>query len=803
MCIMNVSAAASNPQKRDSGWRFLCFFVFLLFCGSLKAQQEATPADIANPLINTAECRFDFFASATVPFGMVMLSPDTKHGDLWKSGYQWGNEHILNFSHVHNAQTAGIPVMPVTGVCRGHLGLEASKSRFRHEGEIVKPGYHKVHLDDYGITVELTATCRVGMHRYTFVEAQDEAYLQFDLGAALGPTKMDYAYVRQTAPNEIEGYSVQSPTFRRKKQAVVYFVAQVDKPFDGFGGWQIPDDGLEGRSVEPENGIIRGKGCGAYLKYNQPVAGETRLLKVALSYVSMQNARMNLLAELPHWDFDRVRDDARAAWNEYLERFRVEGGTQAQQVKFYTDLMHTASGRHITHDVDGSYTDCTGMLPVIRQLPLSDGKPAYAFLDSDGLWGSQWNLNILWSLVYPEYGNWMAETFLEYYRNAGTMARCSWGGNYSYVMVGDQTTPLLAALMSTGRARFDEEQAYVAARKNAFPGGIRDRAGYEAGDNPAGGGIDLYIEKGYIPVEINDRGAGFHRGGTAMTLEYAYQDWCLAQMAKRLGKNADAAIFQRRAENWRNVFDTVSGWARPRTMQGEWFKPFTPITYNTSFNAVGFIEGNSATYTFYVPQNIEGLIKAMGGGEKFTSKLTRSFEIAKPLRFIMPHGQHGKGWVDYENQPSCAMAHLFSHAGMPWLTQYWVRQVKELTFGGIDPQRGYNGDEDQGQMGALGVLMAAGLFDLQGCAGENPMLEITSPIFDRMTITFPSPNKSNKMNTFEIKVKRKNADDIYIQQAKLNGQAQQSFRFPVSDFLNGGTLEVELGAKPNKKWGKK
>jgi predicted alpha-1,2-mannosidase len=728
-----------------------------------------------------------------------MLSPDTKHGDLWRAGYQWDDRHILNFSHVHNAQTAGIPVMPTVGVCKGNLGLAANKSRFSHNKEVVKLGYHKVYLEDSGVTAELTATCRVGLHRYTFPEAQ-EAHLLFDLGATLGPTKMDYAYVRQTAPNEIEGYSIQSPTQRRKKPAIVYFVAQVNKPFDSFAGWQIIKPGQAGVFVKPENGIVQGKGSGAYLSYRRPKAGETLLLKVALSYVSMHNARLNMSAELPHWDFDRVVTEARQAWNKYLGRVRIEGGTRAQQVKLYTDLMHTA-GKHIAHDIDGSYTDCTGPLPVVRQLPMTAGKPDYAFLDADGLWGTHWNLNILWSLVYPEYGNWMAETFLEYYRNAGMMSRCSWGGNYSYVMVGDHAVPLLAALHSTGRAQFNTELAYTAARKNAFPGGIRDRAGYEAGPNPAGGGIDWYIQYGYVPVEIRNRGNGGHRGGTAMTLEYAYQDWCIAQMAKKLDKQKDVALFSKRAEYWRNVFDPVSGWARPRLKQGKWLEPFSPVAAGHNFNTVGFIEGNAATYTFYVPQNIRGLIDAIGGNDKFTDKLNASFEKALPDRFITPHGKHAKGWVDYENQPSCAMAHLFSHAGKPWLTQYWVRKVKDLTFGGTDPHSGYNGDEDQGQMGALGVLMAVGLFDVRGCVGEKPMLEITAPLFDRIVFSFPAPEDKNKTNTFEITVKKKNAGDIYIQSVKLNGSVHQSFQFPVSDFLKGGKLEIELGAKPNKKWG--
>jgi len=782
--------------------RILLLLLLLVGCSTEQSVDtgKKSPADLVNPLIDSHKSRFDYFISAAIPYGMVCLSPDTRHGDLWNSGYMYNEKYILNFSHIHNAQTAGIPVMPVTGPCRGNMGFEANKSRFSHEKEVVKPGYHKVYLEDFGITAELTATCRVGMHRYSFPDT-DEANILFDLGAHLGPTDMSYSFARQTGINEIEGYSIMAPTFRRKKPFIVHFVAQFSKPFNDFAGWKI--QGIEKTSaiIRPENGIVCGEGSGVNVSYKKLKEDEQILVKVALSHVSAQNARLNLETELPHWDFDKVVGDATDSWNEYLGRVEVEGGTKEQQVKLYTDLMHTASKR-ICSDVDGSYADWTGPEPVIRQVTLDkSGKPVRPFLDGDGLWGSQWNLNIIWSLLYPEYGNWMAETFLDYYRNAGTVSRCSWGGNYSYVMVGDHSVPLLAALISTGRADFDPRLAYAGARKNAFPGGIRDRAGYEASTNPSGGGIDWYVSLGYVPVEIAGRGDGFHRGGTSMTLEYAYQDWCISAMAELLGKDEDATLFLKRSENWRNVFDPVAGWARPRHESGEWMEPFSPISIEGKFNSQGFIEGNSATYSFYVPQNVKGLITEMGGNELFINKLDSNFIKATPYRFITPHGEHGTGWVDYENQPSCEMAHLFSYAGAPWLTQYWVHQVKEKSFGGTDPLSGYNGDEDQGQLGALGVLMAIGLFDVQGCVGAAPDLEITSPLFDKTVLRFPSLDNKAKTTTFVITAQRKNADDIYIQNVKLNGKQWDRFTFPVSEFFKGGKLEIELGPDPNKKWG--
>ena len=250
-----------------------------------------------------------------------------------------------------------------------------------------------------------------------------------------------------------------------------------------------------------------------------------------------------------------------------------------------------------------------------------------------------------------------------------------------------------------------------------------------------------------------------------------------------------------------NVFDPVAGWARPRHQSGEWMEPFYPVSTGERTSATpGFIEGNAAIYTFYVPQNIRGLTEVLGGEKAFSKKLESNFEKARPFKFFSP--QYSTSWVDYQNQPSCHLAHLFSYAGEPRKTQYWVRQVKELTFGGTGPYSEYNGDDDQGMMGALGVLMAIGLFDVQGCVGEAPGLEITSPLFDKTVIEFPSVGEQGKTTTFEIIVKRRNAEeDIYIQRATLNGQPWKSFKLPVAAFFAGGTLQIELGQKPNKKWG--
>jgi len=751
------------------------------------------PADLANPLVATEKPRFDFFAAASLPYGMVALSPDTHHGDLWNAGYRYNDEYILNFSHVHNAQTAGIPVMPIVGTCKALQGLEVSKSKFSHEGEIAKPGYHKIMLGDYGITAELTASQRVGFHRYTFPAAK-EAHIIMDLTASLGPVNMLHGYAKKVSSTEIEGYSVNAPTSRRKKKCTVYFFARFSKPFNKINFWKA-DDKSTGK-ILVNGDVTDDRQAGVYASYNNLEEGTQIMVQVGISFVSMENAKMNLDKEMPNWDFDQAVAKAKKAWNDYLSRIEVTGGTQKQQIKFYTDLMHTAIGRRIADDVNGAYTDNNGPNPVTRYVPVHKGVPAYHFMDTDGLWGTHWNLNILWSMIYPEYGNDIASTFMAYYENMGILGRTSWGGQECYVMVGDQTVPLLSALIQTGRATFDKEMAYQGAYKNAFPGGIKDRAGYESGSSPAGGGIDWYVKYGYVPIEIKDRGTGGHRGGAAMTLEYAYQDWCLANIAFNLDKKKAGELFLKRAGNWKNIFDTSIGYVRPKDTLGNWLTPFEPVSAKGTFAAPGFIESNSAIYSYYVPQDVNGLIKEMGGNNAFIKRLDTSFEKAARFDFAAEHGKHGGAIVDYDNQPSCELAHLFNYAGAPWKTQYWVRQVKEVAFGDITPSGGYKGDEDEGQMSALSTLMSVGLFDVQGLADANPTLDITSPIFDK--ITFHLPGKK----TFVIQTTSPaGKDNTYIQSVLLNGKSWNNFQFPFSVFANGGSMKIVLGPTANKAWG--
>ncbi len=761
----------------------LCFILVSLSCC---AQPGPRPVDYVDPLIDSHKSRWIYFSSACRPFGMVNLSPDTWVKGTWNSGYMYDSLHVRCFSHIHAWQMAGIPVMPTSGQFRGHLGMEANKSSFSHENETVTPGYHQVYLEDYDINAELTSSLRVGFHRYTFPKGEDN-YILFDVGAFLahGPTKT--AKIFQVNDKEIAGYSLIGRTRRRPKDTYVYFVARFDRPVERFAGWKNGEI-LEGDSIQGEN-------IGGYVQFNTE-ADDPVLVKVGISYTGIDQARMNLESEIPHWDFDRVREESVDEWNEWLSRIEVEGGTEKQRVKFYTDLWHALLGRRIVSDVDGSYCDMTGDRPVVRKVKLDEnGQPLFSHHNSDGFWGSQWSLNILWPMAYPAVMDAFCNSFVEIYNHGGLIPRGPSGGNYTFVMIGDQAAPLFAAAWNKGIQNFDIEKAYEGLLKNTEVGGIRDRAGYEHWEPATGGGMKYYTERGYIPQNV--QGRGFHMEGAAQTMEYAYQDWCVAQMALSLGKTRDHERLMKRSLNYRNLWDDSVKLIRPRKMDGSWLEDFAPI--GDGFNMPGFVESNAAIYTNFVPHDMPGLMELFGGQEAYRDFLSKSFEKASANNFIAAHASHSSSWVDYENQPGTQMAHLFNYAGAPWLSQKWVREVKERTFGETTPYGGYNGDEDQGQMGALGVLMAIGLFSVDGGASVEPIYEITSPIFDRITIHLDPAYYPGKK--FVITSRNNSAENKYIQSARLNGKSHNKFWFTHDELIRGGKLELELGPAPNERWG--
>ena len=752
--------------------------------GSLLFNEAGTKknyVDLVNPFVDSHRSRWFFFSSACRPFGMVSLSPDTDTEHSWGSGYLYDSKQIRCFSHVHNWQMSGVAVMPTVGEFKGHLGMNAYQSAFTHDGEIAKPGYHKVKLTDYDITAELTSTMRVGFHCYTFPKS-DASYILFDTGAFLAHGPTAYSEVWKVSDKEIAGWEMMERTGRRPKDTPVYFYAQLSKPMDKVVSWR---EGRIESNSNPER--ISGKNAGMAVRFKTE-KDEKVMLKVAISYVSVEQARKNMLTELSGWDFEQVKQSSFSEWNDWLGRIEVEGGSREQQIKLYTDLWHALLGRHVVSDADGHYMDMTSDFPRIRQIPLGeDGKPLYNHHNFDAWWGSHWSLNILWSMAYPEVMDNFCNTMIDMYQNGGLIPRGPSGGNYTYVMIGDPAVSFFASAYNKGIRNYDAELAYEGLRKNAFVGGIRDHAGYEHSKTAYSGGMKYYEEWGYVPDGRKDV-EGMHTTGASMTLEYAYQDWCLAQMAKTMGKLQDYEFFMKRSKNYRNLWNPESGYMQPRGEDGNWLPYFDPLELTEKG---GFCESNSAIYSHYVPHDMAGLIELYGGADQYVKRLNANFEKSESYGFFRSNKTKEGNWTDYGNQPGTGMAHLFSYAGAPWLTQKWVRKVK-AAYCDVTPYGGYRDDEDQGQMGALGVLMAIGLFEVDGGCAEKPF-------FDKVTIHLDNRYYSGK--TFQIITKGNSTDNMYIQNASLNGKKWNKCWFYHEDFIKGGTLELKLGAKPNKKWG--
>ncbi|MEC8547239.1 MAG: GH92 family glycosyl hydrolase [Bacteroidota bacterium] len=772
---------------------------FILLIGTIVNSQR--PVDLVNPLIDSANSRWFFFSSATRPFGMVNLSPDMGTAGAWESGYRYNQKKINFFSHIHAWQLSGIPVLPTTGKIKAHLGPKEYGSSYSHDRERVEAGYHSIILDDYNIKAELTSTKRVGFHRYTFPKSNQSAVI-LDLSAQLGPSGTESGYVERVSNKKLIGYAVMEKTRRRPKPTKVFFSIHFNKPFDALHAYR--DGKLLGKVKK-----FKGKNGGVYPIF-KTTDGEQILMKVAISYVSSSQAELNLNTELSNWEFDDVVKDSKDEWNEYLSRIQIKGNTRDQQVRFYTDLWHALQGRRIISDVNGKYSDMTGDTQRIGQIPLDEGgEPKFNHYNSDSFWGAQWTLNTLWHLVYPRITEEFINSMLLMYDDGGLIPRGPSGGNYTYVMTGASTTPFIVSAYMKGIRGFNVEKAYEGMLKNALPGGIMSKVGYEHYTNK-GGGIEYYIDRGYVPFPLYEKQYGYHQCGPGVTMEYAYQDWTLAQMAKVLNKDSDHKMLIKRAANYRNIYDSSSGWMRGRTLDGNWIEPFDPLVYEGDYKdplGSGFVEATAAAATWFVPHDLAGLAELMGGKDIAARRLNQSFLIAKQHGFVA-HNYRGdnfvssyrrRAFINYGNQPSMQTGYIFNYFGQPWLTQKWVREVIDEVYSDNDPQHGYSGDEDQGLMGALCVLMKIGLFEMKGGAEINPSYDLSSPIFDQITIHLDKDYYQGV--NFKIDVLNNSPKNKFIQSVKLNGKPLNQSWLYHKDLVKGGNLEYVLGEEPNYDWG--
>lgn len=746
--------------------------ILLVSCKAEKSapSQKKEFADMVYPLLDTENSRWFYFSSASRPFGMVNLNPDTEIKGDWGGGYKYTTDTIRGFSHVHEWQMSALSVMPVTLTAENSANIFSDfYSKFSHESEKIFPGYHSVVLDRYQIRAELTSTRRVGFHQYTFPANARKAIL-FNLNTILGPCENTNGTLEKNNDYELSGSLVLSTNFRRPKPLTVYFKIKFN---------------------EAVSSVERNKATGNYLVNFDKVKDKV-LMKAAISYTSVENATNNMQQELPHWNFDKTVSDSKNEWNSLLGRIQVEGGSETDQRRFYTDLWHALQGRKMISDANGAYPDNTGEKFRIGQLPLdANGKPKFNHYNSDAFWGAQWTINTLWGLVYPEIMNEFVHSLMQYYKDGGMIPRGPSGGNDTYVMTGASTTPFIVTAIQKGIVKDDLEAIYAALKKNHMLNGIMGKAGYEHNTN-LGGGLKYYLEKGFVPYPIPEGNFGSHQDGASQTLEYAYQDWALAQLAKKLNHQEDYDYFMVRSKNYQNVFDKSVDWMRPKNVEGKWLENFDPYKYEN-----GFIESNGAQSTWFVPHDIEGLAELMGGKEKAAEKLNKQFETAKDLKFTSGtshdaelHPEFSRIPINFGNQPSIQTSFIFNALGRPDLTQYWTRSVVKETFSGLSPATGYNGDEDQGLMGSLNVLLKIGLFQLNGGTDQEAEYQIGSPIFTKVSIQL-NPNYYKGKN-FVIEAPNNSAENIYINGIKYNNTAVEKQTISHSAVTNGGKLTLEM-----------
>jgi predicted alpha-1,2-mannosidase len=459
-----------------------------------------------------------------------------------------------------------------------------------------------------------------------------------------------------------------------------------------------------------------------------------------------------------------------------LGKIEVKGGTEAQKIKFYTDLWHVLLGRHKLDDYSGDYPDYTegerkGSQTInaklkIRTLPKKDnGESKFHMYNSDALWLTQWNLNILWGLAWPEILDDFSASLVQYADNGKLLPRGPNAGGYSYIMTGCPATPLIVSAYTKGLLKkADSKHAFKVMKSNHMPGGMLEVN-------------DQYITNGYME-------------NAGRTLEACFQDWSLAQMAIGLEKKKDVDYFLKRSVGWKKLFYDEQKLIFPKDEKGNWL-------HTNPLSGHGWVEANSWQGTWSVSHDIAGLSELMGGNDILCNKLNYAFEQASTKDFVFGYSN---GYVSYANQPGCSNAHVFNYAGKPWLSQYWVRKVNEQAYGAITPDKGYGGhDEDQGQMGGVSALMSMGIFSLRGTASINPIYDITSPVFDEITIKLDPAYYSGK--SFVIKSHNNSVENMYIQKASLNAEPLNNFWFNHSEFSKGGLLELWLGPNPNKKWG--
>lgn len=764
-----------------------------LSCSTV-AKDEKALVDYVDPNIGTAHCRWFFYTPAAVPFGMAKLAPSTdahlgNPGGWQAVGYDFRHTSIEGFANFHEFQIGGVVLAPTVGTLQtvpSELDNPDGgyRSRFDKKDEIAKPGYYSVLLKDYGVKAELTAMKRVGFHRYTYPKS-DQSNLIFDIGNKQGESgEVKDAEVQYFEDGRVEGYVVTSPVYvniyQKGADVRMYFSAVLDKKPTQVGTF-VKDKVNPGK--QKENGV----GAGLYLTFATEDQ-EAVEVKIGLSYTSIENARFNRENEAADATFADAKEKAVDVWNESLGRITVDGGKEADKVKFYTGLFHALLGRGLASDANGFYPKNDG---TVGRIALDDkGNPVHNHYNTDAIWGGFWNLTQLWSLAYPEYFSDWIKSQLLVYQDAGWLGdgiACS-----KYVSgVGTNFTSLaIAAAYNCGIRDFDIEKGYEAALKNEVE--WRNRL-------EGAGKMDVrqFVERGYSPYEerfnmiTTGEGSGF---GASHTMEYSFSSFAVSQFAKQLGKEEDYKQLSKLSEGWKLLFDEDTRLIRPKDTKGNFLKDFEPLA-----PWKGFQEGNAVQYTFYVPHHIDELVGLLGK-ETFNNRLDSIFLLSQ--KNIFGGGTEVDAFAgltavyNHGNQPNLHISWLFNFSGKPYLSQKWVHAILNEFYGleGIHGY-GYGQDEDQGQLGAWYVMSSLGLFDVKGLTEINPKFQVGAPLFDKVTIRLNKDYYPGEK--FVIETVKNSAEDCYLKSVSLNGKSQDSIQIPFKDVVKGGKLTLQLDQNPN------
>ena len=748
---------------------------------AVASAKAADPGDAAyaavDPFIGTGG-EGHTYPGATVPYGMVQLSPDTqiksrKEGYGWAAGYRYDDSTIVGFSHTHFSGTGhsdlgDVLVMPISGeprLERGDVSEPGSgyTSRFRHETETAQPGYYAVTLDDTGVHAELTASARVGWHRYAF-PAGKPAHVVVDLRTSMYdyPGKVLWSRLRLRADGTVTGFR-ETRGWAPGRQ--LYFAMRFSLPISGHALHDTEQD-VAYRGFPPpgekdprRRAQIEGRQLVAAFDFDQ-AAGKQLLVKVSISPVSEDNAIANLDTEAPGWDFNDVRAAAKRQWSAALGAVDAQGDAD-QRKRFYTALYHTMLGPTLFMDSDGRYRGPDNAVHQVK---------GWTNYSTFSLWDTYRALHPLMTLLQPpQRTNDVVNSLLAARRESayGVLPIWAFHGQETWCMIGYHAVPVIADAYMKGIRGYDADEALRAMVASA------DYGPYD--------GIAQYRELGWVPIDEEGEAA-------SKTLEYAFDDWTISRMARAMGKADAAAEFEKRAGNWKHAFDPSTGFMRARKRDGSFREPFDPTA---SGYGSDYTEGNAWQYSWYVPQDVAGLAAAHGGADKLLDRLDAVFDAqVDPKIFEHMEDITGLiGWYAHGNEPSHHVAYLYAHAGQPWRTQARLKQIMDSQYAARPD--GLAGNDDLGQMSAWYVFTALGFYPV--APGSNQYV-IGRPFLPRATLNLPNGRR--------FAIVADGVDDAhgYIGSASLNGKPLDRAWLTHEEIMAGGELRFTMQAEPNKAW---